>query len=470
MSNASNKPNGFIKMLRGVLLWSNKNERRWPRYIMTAVLILGGIWGAALGYLSVAKSTYTSKWTLILPGKGSGSNVNLVDIGQASSSSESPYSNSATNPKSNYKEFVSSDLVIRMAAKAENISAKAFGKPRVKLVDQTSLIYLSITGSSPEQAQSKALALHIAFSKLLDRLRSDEFKQQEISGSGVLVGFQEKLREASTSLLEYQSESNIVSMQQFEQLVLTVEKFRREQAQTRAELEQVLGQSLQLIDNLGLTAQQAGDTLLLQNDRLFSVAFKEYTEAQQQLNTNSSKWDRNHPEVRKERARRSAAKHAMEKRIQILLQGRNNNIIELLSLDGGITRNALLQQLITLDAKRSGLQMKQDEISRLINEFESKRNQLTAPAAKLDDLKRNHQVAEAVFMSALARTDTKKSDIYVSYPLVQVLEEPSLPTEVTSPKPLFVMMGASFGSIFALIGLVVMWIRKPFLRKILKSE
>ncbi|MCP3669500.1 MAG: hypothetical protein GY814_03505 [Gammaproteobacteria bacterium] len=456
--------------LRKILLWSHKNDRRWPRYFFTITLVMGVIWGIAISYILLAQPTYTSKWTLILPGKGAGSNINLNDIGQASTMAASPYSNSVTNPKSNYKEFIKSDLVIRMAANKQGLTPRELGAPRVKLVDQTSLIYLSITGNSPEQAQSKAVALHESFSELLDRLRGDELKQQELGGNNVLNSFQKKLQQASSNLLNYQSKSNIVSMQQFEQLVLTVEKFRREQVQTRAELKQVQGHSKRLIQNLGITPQQAGDALVLQNDRQFTSAFKEFTEAQRMLNTNSSKWDRNHPEVRKERARNRAAKNAMNQRIKILLKGRNKNLIELLSLDGDNTRNILLQNLITLDAKRSGLQRKLDEISVLITELESERNLLTGPAAMLDDLKRNHQVAEAVFMSALARTDTKKSDIYVSYPLVQMLEKPTLPTEVTSPNKILAVAGALLGSIFALTGLILMWIRKPFLRKILKSE
>jgi len=119
---------------------------------------MGVIWGIAISYILLAQPTYTSKWTLILPGKGAGSNINLNDIGQASTMAASPYSNSVTNPKSNYKEFIKSDLVIRMAANKQGLTPRELGAPRVKLVDQTSLIYLSITGNSPEQAQSKAVA------------------------------------------------------------------------------------------------------------------------------------------------------------------------------------------------------------------------------------------------------------------------------------------------------------------------
>ncbi|MCU7934333.1 MAG: hypothetical protein KZQ99_05560 [Candidatus Thiodiazotropha sp. (ex Dulcina madagascariensis)] len=469
MSRSSGKNSLIPHSLRSVLLWSHGNERRWPRYIYTIAIALGLIWGLAIAYLLLTPPSYSSKWTLILPGKGASSNLNLVNIGQASTGSPSPYSNSATNPRSNYKELITSSTVIRMAAKRLGMAPRQFGAPRVKLVDQTSLIYLSIKGNSPERARSKATALHEAFTELLDRLRSDELEQQEMGGNGILITFQRKLQEASTKLLKYQSDSNIVSMKQFDQLVLTLEQFRREMIETRAELEDVQGRSNQLVSHLGVNPQQASDALILQNDKLFSAALKEYTDARQRLNTNASKWDRNHPEVRKEQARVSAAKEAMNRRINTLLKARGDKLIDLLTLAGDMTRNALLQELIAIDAERNGLQKRLDKLSVLITEMEHELNLLTRPAAMLDDLKRNHQVAEAVFISALASTDIAKSDIYVSFPLVQLLDEPLLPTEPSSPNSMLTIAGAFVASIFTLTGLILMWIRKPFLRRILKN-
>ncbi|MCU7905408.1 MAG: hypothetical protein KZQ76_06005 [Candidatus Thiodiazotropha sp. (ex Epidulcina cf. delphinae)] len=470
MSKVSGKDSLIPDGVRKLLLWTHGDERRRPRYVYTIVIVLGLIWGMATAYLGLTPPIYSSKWTLILPGKGASANFNLVDIGQASTGSASPYSNSVTNPRANYKELITSNTVLRMAAEKHGMAIHRFGAPRVKLVDQTSLMHLSITGESPEQAQSKAVALHEAFSELLDRLRRDELEQQEMGGNSILIGFQRKLREASGNLLKYQSDSNIVSMEQFNQLVLTVEQLRREMIQTRAELEDVQGRSKQLVSNLGVTPQQASDALILQNDKLFTTALREYTDARQRLNTNASKWDRNHPEVRKEHARESAAKQAMNKRVKILLKGRNGELIDLLSLAGDNTRNALLQELIAMDAKYNGLQKRRDKISVLIAEMEHERSSLTRPAAMLDDLKRNHQVAEAVFISALARTDIAKSDIYVSFPLVQLLDEPLLPTKVSSPNKMLTITGAFVASIFTVTGLVLMWIRRPFLRRILKSE
>ena len=48
----------------------------------------------------------------------------------------------------------------------------------------------------------------------------------------------------------------------------------------------------------------------------------------------------------------------------------------------------------------------------------------TINAAKLADLQRDHQIAEAIFSSALAKLDTSRLDIYSTYPLTQLLTHP----------------------------------------------
>jgi len=395
--------------------------------------------------------------------------VNLTDIGQASTIASSPYGSSSISPKVNYKELVSSDAVIQAAAEKLGMTAREFGEPRIKLVDQTSLIYLSITGSSPDTARAKALALQESLAELLNNLRNDEILRRENGFNNMLLGFREKLQQARDALLEFQAESDIVTIEQFKQMALTIEELRLQRANTQADLKEVRGQVSQLAENIGLSAQQAGDALILQNDQLFQTSFTDYSDARLLLATNTSKWGVNHPEVRKEQARQTAARESMSQRTRLLLKGRNQDLIDLLRLNGDTTRNALFQDLISLDSRREGLQEKCRELSRLINEKEEKLNVLTSNAASLDDLERDHQIAEAVFTSVLARIDTGKSDIYVSYPLIQMLDPPTLPVRVTSPNPLLVIIGANTGSLFIIAGLVLMWKRKPYIQKILKS-
>ena len=94
---------------------------------------------------------------------------------------------------------------------------------------------------------------------------------------------------------------------------------------------------------------------------------------------------------------------------------------------------------------------------------------LSKDASHLADLRRDVQVAEAVFSSALARIGTNKSDIFASYPMVQPLEAPAEPVRPRSPQPLLAIGGAVFATLTLVFSLVLTWIRTALLRRLLKS-
>ena len=91
-------------------------------------------------------------------------------------------------------------------------------------------------------------------------------------------------------------------------------------------------------------------------------------------------------------------------------------------------------------------------------------------AARLEDLQRDFSVAEAVFASAIARTQSSKTDIYASYPLVQVLEDPSLPDGPSSPKRKLAVVAGVAATVLLLFSLSLAWIRLALIRRLLFTK
>ncbi|MGB1026865.1 MAG: hypothetical protein ACPGYL_09945, partial [Rhodospirillaceae bacterium] len=137
--------------------------------------------------------------------------------------------------------------------------------------------------------------------------------------------------------------------------------------------------------------------------------------------------------------------------------------IELLE-DG--QRAALLSGLISAEAEQKGLVTKRARLAEQLETDLVRIRSLTAASAQLDDLNRDYQVAEAVFASALAKTNTTKSDLYASYPLVQVLQEASLPEKPSSPNKKLAILAGVAACLFLVIGLVLSWLRRPIIDKI----
>lgn len=92
----------------------------------------------------------------------------------------------------------------------------------------------------------------------------------------------------------------------------------------------------------------------------------------------------------------------------------------LLSRDIGDTLKAVNERIAELEGTQAEIDVllkQQDVTSKRIKEH-------TQEAATLNDLQRDHQIAEAIFSSALAKLDTSRLDIYATYPLTQLLTEP----------------------------------------------
>lgn len=156
MMKARHETHQLLWIKRALVNGSNLSPiARRKLYIKTVLLTLALIWLLVLVILFITPTRYTSKWVLILPGAGAGAMVSLDSIGQASSSSSSPYLSSAIDPRENYKAIALSDILLSTTAKELNITASALGMPKLKLPSQTGLMEFTINAATPELAEKK---------------------------------------------------------------------------------------------------------------------------------------------------------------------------------------------------------------------------------------------------------------------------------------------------------------------------
>ncbi|WP_204368507.1 hypothetical protein [Neosynechococcus sphagnicola] len=153
-----------------------------------------------------------------------------------------------------------------------------------------------------------------------------------------------------------------------------------------------------------------------------------------------------------------------------LLLGRTINqfALERLSLDNsngsGIKRGELFQQLVQLNSEHQGLVGQLAVLTQQIDQLETRLNLFSQKQSILDRRFRELQIAEAIFTSTLAKVDLGNSDPYGSFPLLELVEDPSLPEEPTAPKPKLVVIGSICGSILITLGLTLIWWRTPILK------
>lgn len=443
---------------------SETNSKSWQLYLLAGIVANVAIWSSSLLFLKVKPLTYSSQYTVTLPTSGSTTNVNLPNIGVASYENSSPYAAITQDPRENYKLIAESEAVIKAAANQLNMPLDKFGKPKVKIVNNTTLMEFELKGASPEEAQNKSWAVYKALEANLTKLRSQEVAQRDASYQATLGSSQRKLEVAQKRLSEYKARSGLNSSDQVNQLSINIEQLRRQRAELTAQHKQASNRLVQLSTNLNLSAQQATDAFVLQSDQLFQQNLKDYSDASTVLVVSGSKFMPDHPAMISEEAKRDAAQTALITRSQALL-GRpvgqaTLQQFNLSNTNSGSARETLFKEVVTVQADQQGLKAQSQELDQQIAQLESRLKVMAQQESTLTALQRDLQISETVFSSTLARLDLGKSNVFASYPLIQILTEPSLPSNSAELNENFVLMGAALGSLFLTTGTVSLWLRK----------
>lgn len=180
----------------------------------------------------------------------------------------------------------------------------------------------------------------------------------------------------------------------------------------------------------------------------------------------SGQFGPNHPRVTDARAALDATLQRARARAAGLT-GLTDMQIAQLDLSSIGARAGLLSRLVEAEADRAALAAEVASLGERATAAQARVESLIDAAAELEDLQRDYAVAEAVFASAMARSDTTRTDLFVSYPLVQVLEDPSLPVDPSSPRRKLAVAAGGAASIFLMIGLFMGWMRRPLIDKLL---
>ena len=442
---------------------------RYRRYFVAIALPLALIWGIAIAFLALTPDRYDSRMTLILPGSGVGATMNLESIGQATVSTNSAFSSATLSPTENYKRLLMSHLVLEEAARRTGEDVRDFPEPSIKLVDQTNLIEVRISGGSSEQAQERMKALSGAFHDALDDLRQDEASSREDADSGRIAELREKVDVAQGALLEFQKKTGLVSLDQFASRMSALDQLKQSARERRVRLAESSSATKRLSSTLNVSLGTARKAMQLKADPEFSTMLQRYAQASGAHAERGATLGDAHADMEELSAEKSALRSAMIARGKSLTGMGSNQVMKFADLAVSDTRESLFASLTERDSSNAGNGAAVAELKRQIAAETSRTRQQFGHAAELADLTRDLRVAEAVFSSALAQLDTNKSDPFASYPLVQTLEAPSLPREKSGPSTLIAILGASGATLFLLIGFLLLWLRQPIIRKLLPN-
>lgn len=443
--------------------------KRMPRYAASAILGASLIWAPLLGYLNTAPLAYRSTTSLILPGSGASASMNLNGIGQASSFANSAFASNTVSPTETYKRLLGADRILDAAAQSLGIARKEFGVPRIHLVDQTSLIHFEMTGGSPEDSQMRGDALLRAFFLELDALRDDEANTREDGGLQAIDEFRMSVARTRSQITQLQDQSGLASVDQYDRLVDRHLELEAAILDRSAGLSERNASVVALEAQLGLNAKAAAATLKLFADGGYLALLEEAARHEVALADANARFGPRHPRVEDARnARDEAASIALE--LAMAVTGMGIETLSALDLAPQGARAELLSDLVRQQVDLSAAEQELATLQLQFAQGQAEIARLSRAASDLQDLERDFSVAEAVFASAIARAETGKSDVYASYPLVQVLENPSLPDRPSSPNRKLAFLAGVAATMMLLFGLSLGWIRLAIISRLMNRS
>jgi len=438
-------------------------------YLVSGLTVNLLIWASSLTYLNLKAPTFVSAWAINVPTNNSATKISLPEIGQASVDNASPYSINGQDPRQNYKFIAQSEPVIKAAASLLGITPEKFGTPTINTNYGTSTIEFYLKGESSVEARKKSRALFQAMQARVDELREQEFAQKDGKFHSFLFRAQRKLEVAQKRLSDYKLQSGLNSQERLKELTGTIEALRKQKAELVTSWQQANARLIQLRESLDIPEREISDILKLKSDRIFQDLLTRHHVSYLNLVELNSKFLPNHPTILVERDEYNELNKAIFKRLQLLL-GKTlskDALQRAVSNGNGIStsKENLFQEVVELNAQRHGLQAQAEEMQQQLSQLEVQLRELSQKGVTLDALERELQVSEAVFSSMLINLDLVKTNVFGSYPLIQLLVEPNLPKTPSSPRKSYLYFGSALGSLFTSTGIFTFWLHQKRLSK-----
>ena len=224
------------------------------------------------------------------------------------------------------------------------------------------------------------------------------------------------------------------------------------------------GEVKALESSLNVNSSRAASALKLRADPVFQSLLEEMTAMKIIYEKAKRQYGDRHPEFQAAKRKYLSVALPMLRRGEALTGLDRNAFRALGDISAHGVRETMLGTLVDNAAARDGLIAERIELQAQFTKAKSEVQRLSTPAAELDRLAREHQVAEAVFVSAIARADTTKTDLFAAYPLAQVIEQPYASHDPVSPSTKIGLIAAIAGTIFVAGGLMLAWMRSAILR------
>ena len=430
-------------------------SRHWKALLgFNTLVILIAFWAIA-----TTPKTWKATAQLILPATNGGSlDANLGTLGSYRNSDPS-FSNQV-NPLKIQQAIITSDALLEQAWAIDPQYDKQ-PKPQnygsffsIVSIEQTSIMTLSVTGSSPEIAKQRTAALLEAYSQRLNDLRQENniakagFSQKQLDNT------RQKLAEAQTALAQFKQDSGLVnSEEQTKGLVEAVNSLSTAQALAQAQSQASRERSRILEIRLRLSPDEAVQSLGLDQNEDYKSLRSKLTEAESNLGKLQVIFTSRSPQVQKALDDRETLRSQLQRYVD---RSGSSVKVDTTVTSGAEGREKLIEQLVTAEADASGQQQQAEQLQKQINQRRASLTAIPPTQAKLISLQQQADVIEGVYKGLIGQVQQSNIDAFNAYPNIQELNPPAVDSKPSTPKVSVMVINALLASLVGSIALILL--------------
>ncbi|MDJ0696975.1 tyrosine-protein kinase domain-containing protein [Mastigocoleus sp. MO_188.B34] len=427
--------------------------RHWKSLIALNVLI-GTV---SLIAIQTSSKTWNASAKLILPTTSTNLDANLGTLGSLRNGNA--IFSDRVNPLKVQESILMSDTLLEEVLKddTQKDKFKKFSKYKSLFTtspqEESTIISLTVAGSTPEIAQERITSLIEVYQKRLNELRKANSTARQKFSLQELERAKANLDVAQTNLANFQQTTGIVAdEEQTKGIVSNISVLTNAKSQAIAQVALNEKRVESLSQRLSLMPQEAISSLSLGENKDFQFLQSKLSELEINLLKLRVNFKETHPEVQNLVIERQKLISLIQKQIAQVTTG--GKIDKTINTDRQ-GRALLIQQLITAETEAKAQQKQAEQIDRQIQQLRTLLSSLPKNQAKLAQLQQQVDFAEGVYKGLVAQIQQNNINAFDAYPNVEVLDPPKVNPKPVSPKLSLMIINAFLASVIGSIALLL---------------
>jgi uncharacterized protein involved in exopolysaccharide biosynthesis len=333
--------------------------------------------------------------------------------------------------------------------------------------EDSSLIYVEAQGTRPDLAYKRVNTLIEVYQNRLNELRRNDTDIRESFSQAELQKARRDLEQAQTSLAKFQQSTGITDItEQNKSLIAAINNLKTTQATVIAEAQAKETQAQVAAAGLGMTLQQAMNSLRLGENKEYQAIREKVSQLETALAEARGRYTDESPVVQSLLLQRQELLRELNQRIARTIP----NATEVDTTLGGVngsrdSRIEMITELIGAQTVAKGLQQQASQIRTQVNKLSAELSSISRNQENLSDLQRRYEIAEGVYKGIIAQIEQTKTNPFNVYPNVQILNATTIDPKPIRPRRSLIAFGGILAAIFGSTALVLLLeARKPLLK------